>query len=263
MANAKDFLIALDDGHGMETSGKRSPYVPELMREIKENEFNKEITNYLNQELLRCGFRTLLLAPTDFDTPLSVRCSLANRNRANLVVSNHANAFDGSFDGADPKGVEIHVYTNPCGSEDVAKCVLDYIKLETDQEIRGIKYSDFQILRDTNMLAILVENLFMDNREEVNLMLDVEYQINRAKQQARGICKYFNVPYVEEKVVEDIQSEETVFALVVAYPKTLEEAERLQQNISDMYYRMSKVGNSIEFDKGFKTIIKEIPKKYF
>ena len=36
MAIASNLLIALDDGHGMETAGKRTPLVTELGRAIKE-----------------------------------------------------------------------------------------------------------------------------------------------------------------------------------------------------------------------------------
>ena len=45
-------LIALDDGHGMETAGKRTPSIAELNnRVIKENEFNRSVVAYLDKEL--------------------------------------------------------------------------------------------------------------------------------------------------------------------------------------------------------------------
>lgn len=72
------YLVALDDGHGSTTPGKRTPVIPELGRSIKENEFNKAVVNYLNQELKRCGFRTLLVADGDSDVPLSTRTKRAN-----------------------------------------------------------------------------------------------------------------------------------------------------------------------------------------
>ncbi|OAT82459.1 hypothetical protein A6P54_07860 [Bacillus sp. MKU004] len=73
MVKAIDYLIALDDGHGLGTSGKRTPYIPSIGRQIRENEFNEKVTLYLKGELERCGFRTLLTAPTDGDTPLKER----------------------------------------------------------------------------------------------------------------------------------------------------------------------------------------------
>lgn len=66
------YLIALDDGHGLSpnpTPGKRTPNIPEI-GVIYENQFNRAVVNFLSTELKRCGFRTLLVAPTDVDTPL-------------------------------------------------------------------------------------------------------------------------------------------------------------------------------------------------
>ena len=47
--------IAIDDGHGMETAGKRTPAFSDgsVMRE---NEFNRAVVAYLHDELIRHGF---------------------------------------------------------------------------------------------------------------------------------------------------------------------------------------------------------------
>ena len=67
-----NFLVALDDGHGMTTAGKRTPKIVELNNKvIHENEFNKEVVTYLNEALIRCKINTLLVAPTDADTSLA------------------------------------------------------------------------------------------------------------------------------------------------------------------------------------------------
>lgn len=78
MGNAGDYLIALDDGHGLGTAGKRTPYIPSIGRKIRENEFNERVTIFLKMELERCGYRTLLTAPTDADTPLKTRTDAAS-----------------------------------------------------------------------------------------------------------------------------------------------------------------------------------------
>ena len=89
----------------METAEKRTPAIPELGgRVIRENEFNREVVKYLDIELKRCGFKTLLVAPTDEDTPLSTRTNLANSRKADAFISIHYNAYDGNFDGYDPEG---------------------------------------------------------------------------------------------------------------------------------------------------------------
>jgi N-acetylmuramoyl-L-alanine amidase len=197
MAKASDYLIALDDGHGKNTPGKRTPFIAQLGREIQENEFNKAVVNYANSELKRCGFRTLLVAPTDADTSLQARTDLANSKKAHAYVSVHFDAFDGKFNGNDPEGFTIYVYpghkNKPAGN--LAKDVHGFIKQGTKQQDRGIKEANFHVLRATNMPAILIECGFMDNLREALLMVNDQFRREVAREIAQGICKYFKVPY--------------------------------------------------------------------
>lgn len=191
-------LIALDDGHGMETAGKRTPHIPELGRFIHENEFNRAVVGFLDEELRRCGFNTLLVAPGDGDTSLSARTNLANSRKADAFISIHYNAFDGNFDGYDPEGLSVHIYPGSKDGRKLAEAVLKYLKSGTSQKNRGIVENNFHVLRETNMVAILSENGFMDNKREALLMQDVNFQKEVAREHAQGICDYFNVRYVEE-----------------------------------------------------------------
>nr|WP_305078618.1 N-acetylmuramoyl-L-alanine amidase [Pseudalkalibacillus hwajinpoensis] len=134
-------LIALDDGHGMNTAGKRTPYIPEIGRSIQENEFNREVVKYLKVELERCGFQTLLVAPTNTDTPLKTRTDLANSKKADAYVSIHYNAFDGSFGGANPSGIELYVYLGHTNKEagKLASSIAKYLRQGTPQITEGLK----------------------------------------------------------------------------------------------------------------------------
>ena len=193
------YLIALDDGHGMQTAGKRTPPIPELGgRVIRENEFNREVVKYLDIELKRCGFKTLLVAPTDADTPLSTRTNLANSKNADAYISIHYNAFDGKFDDYDPEGLSVHIYPSSKEGRKLAECVIKYLKQGTPQKNRGIVENNFHVLRETKMPAILSENGFMDNKREALLMINVDFQKEVAREHAQGICEYFGVKYVPE-----------------------------------------------------------------
>ncbi|UOQ43335.1 N-acetylmuramoyl-L-alanine amidase [Halobacillus salinarum] len=194
-------LIALDDGHGKNTPGKRTPYIPEIGRSIQENEFNKEVVKYLKTELERCGFNTLLVAPTDEDTPLKTRTNLANSRKADAYIAIHYNAYDGSFSGSNPSGIEVYVYPGHKNKEagKLAASVAKYLRRGTPQNFRGIFEEDFHVLRETNMIAILTENGFMDNKLEALLMIDKDFQKEVAIEHAKGICDYFGVEYVPEE----------------------------------------------------------------
>ncbi|WP_179884988.1 N-acetylmuramoyl-L-alanine amidase [Bacillus sp. AFS015802] len=198
MGNAGDYLIALDDGHGLGTAGKRTPYIPSIGRRIRENKFNERVTIFLKMELERCGFRTLLTAPTDADTPLKARTDAANSLGADALISNHFNAFDGKFDGSgnDPEGHSIHVYYNDSADRRLAEHIAKYLKQGTKQVYRGIIEQNLHMTREFNGPAVLVENGFLDNEREALLMINEDFQRETGREQALGVCDFFGVPYV-------------------------------------------------------------------
>ena len=85
--------ILLDNGHGIETPGKRSPD-----GRLLEYAYNREIASRVNDELQRRGYFSTLLVPELSDVPLSERCKRVNRvcselGRRNVcLVSIHVNA---------------------------------------------------------------------------------------------------------------------------------------------------------------------------
>ncbi|MFQ3542585.1 N-acetylmuramoyl-L-alanine amidase [Halobacillus rhizosphaerae] len=213
-------LIALDDGHGKDTPGKRTPYIPEIGRSIQENEFNKAVVKFLKVELERCGFNTLLVAPTDADTPLKDRTDLANSKKADAYIAIHYNASDGSFSGANPSGIEVYVYLGHKNKEAgrLASSVAKYLRQGTPQNFRGVYEADFHVLRESNMVAILSENGFMDNKLEALLMIDQKFQKEVAVEHAKGICEYFGVTYKAEKEVEEMLDKAIVINSFVDFP---------------------------------------------
>ena len=192
------YLIAIGDGHGAETAGKRTP--PFANGSVmKENEFNKATVNYLEKELERCGFSVLQTAPEETDTPLSVRAKRANDAGADLYISIHANAFGSGWN--DANGVESWIYSkNDKDTLDAAQKIQSEVIKETGLKDRGIKESgnSLGILRDTKMSAVLVECGFMTNQQEAALLKSDAYRKKVAKAICRGVCMHFGVKYQEE-----------------------------------------------------------------
>lgn len=198
------YLIAIGDGHGAETAGKRTPPFANGTV-MKENEFNKATVNYLEKELERCGFSVLQTAPEDTDTPLSMRAKRANDAGADLYISIHANAFGSGWN--DANGVESWIYSkNDKDTLDAAQKIQSEVIKETGLKDRGIKESgnSLGILRDTKMSAVLVECGFMTNPQEAAMLKSDTYRKKVAKAICRGVCLHFGVKYqeVSEEVVE-------------------------------------------------------------
>jgi len=183
-------LVCIDPGHGANTPGKRTPVISELGRSIKEYEFNKPVAYYLMQELERCGFKTMLATLNDNDTPLSTRTNRANAAKADIYVSIHYNAGAGS-------GVETYHYPGSTNGKKLAQCIHEFVVQGTPQKNRGVKSANFHVLRETKMPAALIEFGFMDDPglKEARLMLNKAFQQECAQETAKGICKYFGVPY--------------------------------------------------------------------
>lgn len=187
--------IALDDGHGKQTPGKRTPYIKSLGRQIHENEFNEAVVNALAELLLDAGFRVLLVAPTDADTSLSARTNAANANKCDLYVSVHYDAIGNTFDYSTASGNTIYIYPGHRNKDagKLADAVGKHLKEGTAQKWRGIKEADFHVLRETNMPAILTENGFMDDEKEALLMVDKEFQREVADEHFRGILDFYGM----------------------------------------------------------------------
>ena len=230
------FLVALDDGHGLETAGKRTVELKEdivfngKIRKkgtiIHENEFNEVIMKKVEPHLKRCGIDYIELAPTDKDISLNKRIDTANKNKCDIVISIHANALTGDKWQTKAYGLVV-IKTIKCSSNtdrlaDIAYKYLKKVDFPGDGETKyGIRYDKdisgftLAILRQTNMPAILVELGFMDNWNDVKIMCSEKFQNECAEALAKTICEYFKIDFKEEvievikkKLVKNISKEE-------------------------------------------------------
>lgn len=192
----KPIYIALDDGHGEDTPGKRTPKFPDGSF-MHENDFNKRVVAILKEELVRCGFKVLLVAPTDKDTPLKDRVKLANKEKVDFYLSIHANALKDSWNNAN--GIETFTIGKGEGFR-VGKILHKYLMQGTKFTDRGMKDGGhLYVINSTNMPSALVECGFMDNIREATLLKSESYRRECAIELAKGLCEAYKVPYREVK----------------------------------------------------------------
>lgn len=182
--------IAIDNGHGLYTAGKRTPAFPDGSI-VHEWQFNHPTALKLADILQADGHEVLLVSNTPEDTSLATRVSKANKWGADLIVSIHYNALNGIW--GTHGGFETLYALNSTNGKRAAELVQDALAKVLKWRNRGTKpRSDLYVLNRTYMPAILIEAGFMDNYEEAKMMTNPQYQYNIAMAIASGINQYFN-----------------------------------------------------------------------
>jgi len=172
--------ILIDNGHGENTPGKRSPKWADGTQ-FFEWKYTREIAHHVVDELRKKGIDAELIVPEDIDISLSGRCKRVNKIATDVGISNcllvsiHNNAANGNA-----RGWEVHTYLGKSKSDDYATIFWNEAKalLPVGTKMRGDWTdgnpgwnSNFAILRDTKCPAVLTENLFMDNEEDCRYLL--------------------------------------------------------------------------------------------
>jgi N-acetylmuramoyl-L-alanine amidase len=195
-------LVADDDGHGLDTAGKRTPVWPDGSF-MHENEFNRAVIDKLNVHLKRNDFDVLHVSAGDTDVPLKTRTDLANNTipngfgrPADIMVSVHANAMGGVWN-PKAKGIEIFYREGSKDGKKLALNIQEFLVKGTPLINRGLKTANLHITRESQMPAVLIEGAFMDNPDEALLLKSDEYRSECAEEIARGICQYFGRTYIE------------------------------------------------------------------
>ncbi|KMY55434.1 cell wall hydrolase [Bacillus sp. FJAT-27231] len=161
--------IIIDAGHGYSTPGKRTP---DGMREF---EFNRDVALLLRKKLEGKGASVGFSHSDQVDVPLEERVSKANRWKADLFLSIHANAYGDGWNEA--HGIETFIHSSrPKQAEAVAKAIQQRLVTLTGRRNRGVKTGNFYILRKTLMPAVLIEAGFMTNKEEAQLLRTRAYR---------------------------------------------------------------------------------------
>lgn len=190
-------IVCLDAGHGKDTAGKRSPDGTLL-----EYEFNRDVANRIEEILARHDV-DVLTCYGDNDTPLNERCAMANLFKADYFVSIHANAHDTSVQDEEgtmhltfnsASGWEIYVISKGGKAEQLAKKIHKHSQ-ELGLKDRGIKVGNFQVLRDTDMPAVLIEHGFYTNQEECEKLKSDSFRQRCAEADAKGILEQLGIEY--------------------------------------------------------------------
>lgn len=170
--------IILDNGHGIETPGKRSPIWKDGTQ-LFEWEFNRDVVRHIASKLTTLGFDVRVIVPESSDISLSERVRRTNsickeREAGNCIfISIHANAGGGT-------GWEAYTTPGQNNSDKFAAVLYEEAEKKWGKQWKirkdtsdgdADKEASFQVIRGANCPAVLVENFFMDTEKDCRYIM--------------------------------------------------------------------------------------------
>ena len=191
--------VLIDNGHGEDTPGKRSPD-----GKFREYRFARNLADSLMTALNAKGIDSRLIVPEENDVSLKERCTRINKlcdeYGANncILVSIHVNAAGNGTNWCKASGWQVHTTIGETKSDQLAECLYD----AAEKHLKGKKIrvdnsdgdrdweNDFYILKHSKCPAVLVENFFQDCKEDVEYLESEEGFKSILLTHLDGIMKY-------------------------------------------------------------------------
>ncbi len=190
--------VLIDNGHGANTPGKRSPD-----GRLREYAYAREIAGRVVFELRKKGIDVEQIVKEEVDVPLSERCRRVNEYKASeaILISIHCNAAGGGSTWMQARGWEAWTSMGQTKADKLATCLyeaaekyLPGMKIRKDiTDGDPDKESGFYILKHTKCPAVLTENLFQDNRTDVDFLLSEAGKRAIVDLHVNGIINYLSL----------------------------------------------------------------------
>ena len=208
-------VILIDAGHGVQTLGKCSPLLDDTIKigdefieknRFKEWKYTRIIANMIVDILKDMKYDARLVTPEDDDVSLSERIrrinTICNKYGANnvLLISIHANAVGDSSKWMEGKGWEAYTTRGETISDKLA----DFLYKRADSNIKGRKIredwsdgdrdkeADFYIIKKAKCAAVLTENFFYDNKDDLKYLTSDEGVHSVVRLHVEGIIDFVN-----------------------------------------------------------------------
>ena len=208
-------VILIDAGHGADTKGKQSPKLDDsidvwdIFKEgdrFKEWKFTRIVARDIVDKLVSYGYDARMLVEETKDIALKQRVDRVNKvcSRVGaknvILVSVHANAVGDSSKWMAGRGWEAYTTKGKTKSDDLAECL--YKRAEKNFEGMKIrkdttdgdsdKEANYYIILHSNCPAVLTENFFYDNKEDLKYMVSEEGVHEIVRTHVEGIIDYLN-----------------------------------------------------------------------
>ena len=199
--------IGLDCGHGLKTSGKQTP------DGIKEWTLNDKVRDKVVKLLEEYDVEIICVDNDEGnkDESLTERRSMYVNQNVDAFVSIHHNAFTGNWN--DATGVEIYTDRNYTETDEkLANAIYKNLPNYTGLKGRGVKRSNWTVINQNKIPAVLVEGGFMDSNNDYKVITSEQGQLGYAKAVAEGLIEFLGltkkvVAPQETKSITDLANE--------------------------------------------------------
>jgi N-acetylmuramoyl-L-alanine amidase len=218
--------IVLDAGHGGNDPGA-------VANGLKEKDLTLAIAKHIGRMLAEYeGVEVHYTRTDDRFLELSERAAIANKLKADYFISIHINAGGGT-------GFESYIYNGNVNAKTIA--YQNVIHAEIMRAIggvkdRGKKRANYAVLRETNMPAILTENLFIDNANDAAKLKSDQFLQQIAYGHVIGLEKAFGLKKKAKPQTNEKSFDGKIYRVQVGAFSDRENAERLAEELKKKGY---------------------------
>jgi len=192
--------IFIDPGHGGKDPGASG-------NGLQEKDIVLDLSLELADRLKSYDCQVKLSRDKDVYVSLADRTNAANAWKADLFFSIHVNGHTN----AGANGYEDFTYPIvDTATKDIRRAIHPHIaKVWTDagRMNRGMKTANFQVLRETRMAAVLLENGFISNAKDAQLLQNSGFREKLAEAMAEGIASALKLERKETGPFPDVPAD--------------------------------------------------------
>lgn len=172
--------VVIDPGHGGKDPGAISTYG------YNEKTVNLDVALQITQLLRDKGLRVIMTRDSDRFIELEQRADIANRNRADIFISIHADSCAKSS----KNGFTLYVERNSQWASTKLANSIDNRMAQTGISSNGVRKADYRVLTHTGCPAVLIELGYLSNYWEAKQLKNKDMQRKLAMAITNGITDY-------------------------------------------------------------------------
>lgn len=159
-------IIVVDPGHGGTDSGALG-----IDQSHEEKNYTLKTSKAIETKLDQAGAKVIMTRNNDSFVDLAPRPQIANKSNADAFISIHYDSSDTNNSGTGDTTYYYHNNGSIQLAQAINKQLINYIPLYN----RGVKFANYQVLRDNKRPAILIEGGYINTDSDFKVLSSSSY----------------------------------------------------------------------------------------